>query len=255
MKKIILTGIVFCLTFLGSYGQKYTTSNAHSHNDYEQNEPFWKAYRKGFGSIEADVFLVNNDLLVAHEAKHVLPSRTLRTLYLDPIRQNILKNKGHIYPDKKKKLILLIDCKTDGVAAIRELIRELEAYPEIRKSKTVTIAISGNRPDKELYYQYPEYIQFDGNVSDSYSERNLKKLALLSASFRNYSNWNGIGKIDSATQQRLLSEIERVHKLKKPIRFWATPDTPEAWKFLMESGVDLINTDKIEELASFLAKP
>ncbi len=253
MKKLILSLVSFCLLGLASYGQKYTTSNAHSHNDYEQSETFWKAYRNGFGSIEADVFLVNNDLLVAHERKNVQVSRNLKTLYLDPIKQNILKNKGHIYPDKKKKLILLIDCKTDGVAAIRELIRQLEAYPEIRKSKTVTIAISGNRPDKELYYQYPSYIQFDGNISDTYTKRNLKKLALLSASFRNYSNWNGIGKIDKISQQRLLSKIEKVHKLRKPIRFWATPDTPEAWKFLMESDVDLINTDKIEALASFLA--
>ena len=44
----------------------YTVANAHSHNDYKNNIPFLRAYEKGFGSIEADVFAVNGKLMVAH---------------------------------------------------------------------------------------------------------------------------------------------------------------------------------------------
>jgi alkaline phosphatase len=41
----------------------YTTENAHSHNDYEQQIHCWMAYDQGFGSIEADIFLRNSDLI------------------------------------------------------------------------------------------------------------------------------------------------------------------------------------------------
>lgn len=47
----------------------------HSHNDYAQERPFWGAYEAGADSIEADVFLVGGDLLVAHSRKELKPVR------------------------------------------------------------------------------------------------------------------------------------------------------------------------------------
>lgn len=230
----------------------YSTANAHSHNDYEQAEPFQMAYRKGFGSIEADVFLANNDLFVAHELKDTQAKKTLRSLYLEPIRKNIIKNKGNIYPDKRKKLILLIDFKTEAITTINELIRQLNDYPEIRKCKTLQIIISGNRPDKKELHRYPKYIWFDGRFTERYAKKNLKRIGLMSASFKNFSKWNGKDSLDLYTRQRLVAEIGNVRTVKKPIRLWATPDTQKTWIFLMDLGVDFINTDKIDELASFL---
>ncbi|MEY4613753.1 MAG: hypothetical protein RL179_1726, partial [Planctomycetota bacterium] len=36
----------------------------HSHNDYVHSRPLVEALEQGFDSVEADVFLVKNDLLV-----------------------------------------------------------------------------------------------------------------------------------------------------------------------------------------------
>ena len=41
---------------------------AHAHNDYEHTRPLLDALDCGFGSIEADVHLVDGRLLVAHDA-------------------------------------------------------------------------------------------------------------------------------------------------------------------------------------------
>ena len=58
MKQILLIlCVVLSITNLQS--QPYSTANAHSHNDYEQKQPFTLAYNELFGSIEADIFLVN----------------------------------------------------------------------------------------------------------------------------------------------------------------------------------------------------
>ena len=61
---------------------KYSQANAHSHNDYEQKNPFHEAYNEQFGSIEADVHLVEGKLLVGHDSKDLSQSRTLENLFL-----------------------------------------------------------------------------------------------------------------------------------------------------------------------------
>ena len=44
---------------------------AHAHNDYEHARPLLDALDRGFGSIEADIWLVDGALLVAHDLKDV----------------------------------------------------------------------------------------------------------------------------------------------------------------------------------------
>src|SRR6476620_10934165 len=66
----------------------YSTANAHSHNDYEQKVPFHNAWEHGFGSIEADIFLVGDELIVAHDTSQLTGGRTLKSLYLDPLQQS-----------------------------------------------------------------------------------------------------------------------------------------------------------------------
>src|SRR5436190_5114976 len=54
---------------------------------------------------------------------------------------------------------------------------------------------------------------------------------------------------------KIASLVSKVHALKKPIRFWASPDHVDTWNQLMQMGVDYINTDHIAELAAFLHNP
>ena len=70
MKKNILIIWLFGL-FSSSFAQNFTLQKCHSHNDYLHKIPFFDAYNLGFGSIEVDVFLVNNQLLVAHEKRAI----------------------------------------------------------------------------------------------------------------------------------------------------------------------------------------
>ena len=61
--------------------------HAHAHNDYEHDRPLLDALEHGFTSIEADVFLVEEQLLVAHNLIDVSRERTLEKLYLQPLQQ------------------------------------------------------------------------------------------------------------------------------------------------------------------------
>src|SRR5258708_21594779 len=68
--------------------------HAHAHNDYEHSRPLFDALERGFCSVEADIYLVDGQLLVAHDRKDVSPARTLQALYLDPLRERGRKNGG-----------------------------------------------------------------------------------------------------------------------------------------------------------------
>ena len=71
---------------------------AHAHNDYEHERPLEDALAEGFCSVEADIWLVDGALLVAHDRDEVKDGRTLERLYLDPLKARVEANGGRVYP-------------------------------------------------------------------------------------------------------------------------------------------------------------
>lgn len=59
----------------------------HSHNDYWRRIPLFDALHWGCTSVEADVWLYDNKdvLFVGHSSASLTPTRTFRSLYVDPI--------------------------------------------------------------------------------------------------------------------------------------------------------------------------
>src|SRR6187431_3368484 len=86
--------------------------NAHAHNDYAHTHPLFDALDHGFSSVEADVFLVDGNLLVGHDREALRPGRTLESLYLAPLAAQIRQNNGHVY-SLATRFFLLIDIKDD----------------------------------------------------------------------------------------------------------------------------------------------
>jgi len=72
--------------------------HAHAHNDYEHTRPLLDALDHGFCSVEADIYLVEDKLLVAHNRRDAKPERTLQALYLDPLRERVKRNGGRVFP-------------------------------------------------------------------------------------------------------------------------------------------------------------
>ena len=86
--------------------------HAHAHNDYEHKRPLFDALSHGFCSVEADIHLVNGQLLVAHNLMDARPEKTLQAMYLEPLRKLAKKHKGKIY-GSEPRFFLLIDLKSD----------------------------------------------------------------------------------------------------------------------------------------------
>ena len=249
--KLVFFLLIVCA---GAFSQPsvYTVSNLHSHNDYEKPFPFREAYNNGFGSIEADIFLQGNALIVAHDTIQVKQGRTLDSFYLQPLAQCIEKNNGYPYSDPAKQLQLLIDVKRDSVATLKKLLEKLQAYPAITNCTAVKIVITGNRPPAASFSSWPSYIYFDGELHLDYTPEALSRIVMLSDDFKTYSSWNGKGVISSREKAVLDSMAAKAHRLQKKLRFWNAPDIINSWYGFMKLGVDFINTDHISAAAGFI---
>ena len=215
------------------------TYKVHSHNDYEQQVPFWNALSAGASSIEADVFLIDGKLLVAHERRSIDPAHTLERLYLDPIQESL--ERGLV---ATPSLQLLIDVKSDARTTLDALLKALSNYPELTGSDKLMIVISGNRPQVEEYVNYPDFISFDYQSLDPITDAKvMNKIALISLSFTNFTSWNGKGRLTQEDLEKLTAVVKKAHSFNKPFRFWATPDSKTSWKAIAGLGVDYINTD------------
>lgn len=255
MKKILAGSFIFLCSFLAAHAQ-FNSLNAHSHNDYAQKTPFFLAYKAHFGSIEADIWAVNGELFVAHGKSDITAERTLDQLYLQPIASRFKENNGQAWKDTQATFQLLIDLKTEVEPTLSLLVEKLKKYPTIFDAavnkNAVRITITGNRPEPSKFKNYPGYIFFDGNVNLKYDPSELKRVGLYSENLAKFTSWKGLEPIPLLEEKRLKQIIDSVHSINKKIRFWNAPDSPAAWKTLMELKVDFINTDHIQELSTFL---
>jgi alkaline phosphatase len=230
----------------------YTVANIHAHNDYQQPIPLLTAYYRQVGSIEADIFLQNGKLYVAHEQEGIQQDRTLEALYLEPLQKLIQENKGTPYSHPERKLQLLLDLKTDGGKTLTVLVKVLENFPAISHNAGIQLVISGNKPVPSTWAQYPDFIFFDGNPGKHYTPGELQRVALFSDSFRKYTQWNGKGLIVKDERNRISGLIDSVHHLNKKFRFWATPDNVNTWQTLVHLGVDYLGTDDVTGLSNYI---
>jgi hypothetical protein len=234
---------------------------AHAHNDYEHRRPLLDALDHGFCNVEADVFLVGDRLLVAHDATRLRPERTLAALYLDPLRERIKQNGGRVYRDGPP-FTLMIDFKTEGETTYKALDRLLANYADMvttvrdgkPEPKGVSIVISGNRPIKTLTAAKIRYAGFDGRLGDLESDAPTHVMPWISDNWRHHFRWRGDGTMSEEEQHKLRDLVKRAHARGRKLRFWAAPDRAAAWNQLAASGVDLINTDDLGGLSRFLGE-
>lgn len=251
MKKLLLC-CTLILVSLFTQAQEYSTSSIFAHNDYVQPIPLFAAYQQKVGYIEADVFLEKNGLLVAHTRAEIDKEKTLEALYLKPLQKIISDNKGFAYADTAMRLVLMIDIKTEGIPTLDLLVKRLKKYPGLTGCPTFKIAISGNMPAPSQWNRYPDFIHFDGRPGIDYTKEQLNRVGMISTSFKDYTQWNGKGVLTKADKEKITAIINEVHKKGKKIRFWAAPDFNNAWTQFMYLGVDILNTDNVASLTTFI---
>ena len=245
---------IFLLTLVPLVSFAQRPVSIHSHNDYDRTVPFYEAYSQHCISIEADVFLQDGEILVAHNRKDVSAERSLRTMYIEPIVKIFRENGGRMWKGSDDRLQLMIDLKTGeslpGVVAL------VEEYPDVFDSpEGVKVVISGSRPEPEDFDKWPGCIWFDGDFTNGkleYTPKQLERVAMISTDFRHFARqWNGKGRMIDSELEAVTKAVEAAHAVGKPIRFWDTPEGTTAYFTFIRLGVDIVNTDHPAKCALF----
>ncbi len=269
MLRLYCAAMAIGLSFLNfALGQDQTNdtlksvvhANAHSHNDYVHTRPLLDALEQGFGSVEADVFLVNGELLVAHSLLELRRERTLEKLYLSPLAERCKSNAGRVY-SPGPELILLVDLKSEAEATYESLLEKLAPFETMLTklvdgkvvSGAVRIVVSGNRPVETMAKQTSRLAFLDGRMNDLDSNSPVELAPLVSDQWSSHFQWRGRDAMPKEEVDKLRTLVAKSHDQHRKLRFWGAPDTAATWEQLAASGVDLINTDKLQELAEFLA--
>ncbi|MFJ9037278.1 phosphatidylinositol-specific phospholipase C/glycerophosphodiester phosphodiesterase family protein [Streptomyces sp. NPDC102406] len=239
---------------------------AHAHNDYEHPRPLLDALDHRFNSVEADIYLVDGDLLVAHDPADLDPARTLDSLYLAPLAARVRAHHGSVYRGSRTPLQLLIDIKTEGAATYLELDRRLRRHRGLFTTYAhgrvhpgpVTAVVSGDRAARPpMEAQRARSAFYDGRLADLGTSAPASLAPLISDNWSANFTWQGVGPIPPAERARLRGIVATAHARGQRVRFWATPDLAgpardAVWTELLAADVDHLNTDDLAGLEAFL---
>lgn len=232
---------------------------AHAHNDYEHKRPLLDALEQGFCSVEADVYLVGDQLLVDHTGLSLRPERTLEKLYLAPLKERVRTNGGRVFRDGPM-FYLLIDVKSAARPTYAAVDKLLAQYGDMlsvtrdgkHQAGAITVVLSGNRDQETVLHQKVCYVGIDGRPSDLSSDLPAAQMPWISASWGSLFRWKGEGPMPEPERRKLRDLVAKAHQHGRMVRFWATPEKEQVWQELLAAKVDLINTDRLVELRQFL---
>ena len=168
----------------------------HSHNDEWRRIPLFEALASGCISVEADVHLVDGDLLVGHSLHSLRSSHNLRSMYLQPLERILGSRNAASHGDDvwrgifdrkpEQTVVLLVDHKSDGAETLSELDRQLEPLRDLKyltywngATKVVrplTIVASGNAP-------FDSILALNGSHRDIFFDAPLERLRSIRDDF------------------------------------------------------------------------
>ena len=221
----------------------------------------------GFTSVEADVWLVDGELLVAHDREDVDPGRTLESLYLDPLADRVRAEGGAVYrgwdgtsscsSTSRARPCRPIAAVEPGAARVPRLMTVVRRRTGCT-SGAVTAVISGNRDLPLMQSQRVRYAGYDGRLSDlggglsaaddAAGQRQLDQALHLAG-----RRPDARGRARQAARPRGPRPRGR---LPGPLlghpRRRRSPARDAVWRELLAADVDHINTDDLAGLQAFL---
>jgi len=257
----LLIFLIFAAIQTNCCAQSAPLLNGFAHNDYRHKHPLFDALDNGYTNIEADIFLRDTTLVVAHICPWFREGKTLEKLYLKPLYDRVMQNNGRVYSNYARPVILMIDVKTKSDNTYRELERMLDKYRTILTSydngtvvyRAVTVVISGHKPYSLLEGEHNRLAFIDDDLRKVARDTVTHDVfSMASCKYSRLLSWDGKGIIPFFQQQRLCTFVAMAHSMGAKVRLWASPERKAVWDELLKCGVDLINTDKLVTLKNYL---
>jgi hypothetical protein len=251
---IVFTG----LTGL-AFAQSITIKQGFAHNDYLHKRPLFDALENGYVNIEADIFLQNNKLVIAHWFPFFKEKRTLEDLYFVPLNHYLQLHSTDSIPFQFP-ITLFIDIKSspkNTYIALRSLLNKysniLTSYENgVIKQGKVNIVITGRKPVGLIKKEHKRFVMMDDMLNGSDTSAISNIYASSSCKYSHILSWTGMGRIPDKEKSKLQDLITIAHSQGKKARLWASPENDKVRTELIACGVDYIVTDKLIELKQYL---
>lgn len=263
----------------------------HSHNDYWRRVPLFDALAAGCTSIEADVWLTSNGLLVGHDPRSLTLQRTLASLYIDPLTKSlshqnnnstVLTNdstgtspRGIFDTQPSTPITLLIDIKTDGPKTFGAVLASLEplrsqGWLTHFNGTTVipglvTVVGSGNTPFdllatntsyRDLFFDAPLDALWGEDTPTNSTIYTSENSYYASVSFEKSIGklWKGI--MTPMQIRTVQGQIQAASERGLKARYWDTPSWPRGqrghvWDVLTRENVGILNVDDLEAASRY----
>ena len=257
-KKIFFIFILLSVAVV--HAQIIILPNAYAHNDYWHKRPLLDALDHGFTYVEADVYLRNDQLIVAHFLPCLKKKKTLEELYLKPLLNYVEENAKKEQPQNNAAITLMIDIKSDANKTYTALVLLLEKYKSMLsvyengeiKLRNVTVVITGHKPYNLIKGENNRIVFMDENLKQAGNDSSRNIYPIASCKYSKLLKWKGKGEITESEIQRLVYYVAQAHKNGRKVRLWGSPENKVVWGELLKCNVDLINTNKLNALRKFL---
>lgn len=258
-------------TWVEHFSRGVEPVRCHSHNDYWHRIPLYEGLAAGCVSTEADIWIGTTtsgeaDLFVGHKANSLSPSRTLRSLYLDPLA-DILRMQGIASHDSRTQiytqnagdasfpgifstspntsLVLLLDFKTKYNATWDAVVIQLDRFrkngwltywtpTESLVVRPLTIVASGDAPFAPIIanttYRDIFYDAPLTELSKLDSHYNSNNSYYASSSIRNAIGNVHFGKLTPKQKAKVVEQVQKATEVGLRSRYWAAPSWPVGWR-------------------------
>lgn len=153
----------------------------------------------------------------------------------------------------------MIDIKTGADKTYAVLKPLLDKYASLLTSYDngivhpglITIVLSGNRPVGTIQNETKRYAFVDDRLNEN-TAKSADVYLMSSCKYSKFLHWAGKGVISQKEDLKFKIAIEQAHQQGKKVRLYAAPENKAVWRYLLTAGVDLINTDELSTLKTFL---
>jgi hypothetical protein len=253
----------------------------HSHNDYWRRIPLFDAIHSGCTSVEADVWLLGDELFVGHDLSSLTPNRTFQSLYVNPLLEILdRQNPNASFGDVAKQgvfdvnpavtLVLMVDFKLQGNTTFAKVQSQLgrlrdRGYLTYFDGDSVvpgavTVVGTGNTPFefvvanttyRDIFFDAPLDAFSATSPTPASSVYNATNSYYASASMHDAIGLPWLGRYSGSQVDKMRDQINGAKAAGLKTRYWDFPGWPVGlrnyvWGLLVREGMDVLNVDDLK---------
>jgi hypothetical protein len=227
--------------------------HALAEDDHIHKFPLKNALELNFAGITATVNLKKDGSLVCG-------SKTLKELYLDPLKARASAGGGTIYEGYRDEFIVVLEIRSEEEPTLKALENELMNYHDILTEKTpsgidkkAVRIIAASRNGKAFEYNHKSSFIFSEIPFNEVPEGSSNDFeGVCGLDFRKIYDWSGLGAMPNMQFHSFSSGLKVNSKKGYKTRIYNFPEVPGAMDLFLNAGAAYLQIKDREAFIKYL---